>query len=1096
MEMIKMFEFLKANSKLKREDLISITQKFIDGINKYPIFEIPDKNYLDYFEELKQKLNQYELKEDTRFVTYGRLSFLTNELVERLKDEKLKEPDPNWKDKWDNRMGAFWDLSDYIRGDRYIAIGQVPKELSFHEVLRKNDEYYKDGFICKQEKEIILEMINEIEEYIYQKNSKEENKMGLFDKFNKKYNINPEENMPQIVYGPPQFFENKMVFYAYEGGYFGPSEFYYIERNGDKLKFKSGYYPEGKRPNPDDESDFEISIKSESDYITLVNEIKEMTKNWKKEYNNPNVMDGTQWSITADEFDIDFNGSNDFPSNYKKVKKLIAKHFKMNSDISKYDVEPEDNIPREVYGIPSPIQKELDKEKDKYEVNPEKNVPQRVYGVPSPEKVSDENLKDKYDVKPEKNVPQKVYGVMNPEKFKLDLDKRNKESISVIIGDFCLSLTKWGNTCDLLFMNKSKEAFIKDSIVSISLDKFDKFVSKINPIVSEWKNEYLGTKNIKWQVKFDTKQLNKTIVGNGEYPINWNKFVDLISEYEVLFKKTIIYNNKENNVNLNASFEEMVKAKVNDPFWEKVICDYLKQEINKSETVLKIIFKDLIKYDDIFNEFTKYLVQKTYDIPGAISVEGYTAKQISELNPDFKATGVYTFLNYLREKPEEAKDIIKKGFPNKDAIPPIKQQEGYLKLVHTPFQGCYGTTEELEKMKREPVVSYYKIRKGQSLFLDIVNVIIEDLTNESVSLTIPYQAGIIANEAQYRKEQPCSKLLKFGEKCMLHRDVYDAMESWEISFVEKKEYDELNKLKTITAIEKVGTPTTQHENTILFVSKENVAIDNKKELITEAKFEEISNLIYQNLNEFKQIVMQQLKDGIDNNSFDDKRKIFTVKMETGEFIIDYYTGTGTDQYISSLINRIISIIKDDSNREFKKINFGKSKIVINETYIDENGHEVDKERTLEFGEEIKTPDKIITKDDWHIEPMPEDNVEFEMERLLTVNDINILKRGHKPEAMEDKWFWYVEDNILNIHRSWTGACLFKVELNTNGKLKVISNRNPEQYNETDIEKDKEWINKLLNYWTKEDFNYYEQFVEETHANMIKQGLIKPDESNE
>lgn len=429
----------------------------------------------------------------------------------------------------------------------------------------------------------------------------------------------------------------------------------------------------------------------------------------------------------------------------------------------------------------------FDKFSKKYNINSEDNIPQRVYGVPSPTKVSDNDLTDKYEVSPEENVPQKVYGVMDPEKFKLDVDKRNKESISVIINDYCLSLTKWGNTCDLLFMNKSREAFTKDSIVSISLEKFDEFVSKMNPIVSEWKSEYLGTKNIKWQVKFNTKQLNKTIIGNGEYPINWNKFVDLISEYEALFKKTIIYNNKENNVNLNASLEEMVKAKVNDPFWEKIICDYLKQEINKSETVLKIIFKDLIKYDDIFDEFTKYLVQKTYDIPGAISVEGYTAKKISELNPSAKATEVYTFLNYLREKPEEAKTVIKKGFPNKDAIPPIKNKVGYLKLVHIPFHGCYGTADELEKMKREPVVSYHKIEKGQSLFLDTVNIIIEDLTNESISFTIPYQAGIIVNEQEYRKKQPSKVLLKLGQKCVLHRDVYDAMESWEISLVENEE---------------------------------------------------------------------------------------------------------------------------------------------------------------------------------------------------------------------------------------------------------------------------------------------------------------------
>ena len=38
---------------------------------------------------------------------------------------------------------------------------------------------------------------------IYQKYSKEENIMGLFDKFSKKYNINSEDNIPQRVYGVP-----------------------------------------------------------------------------------------------------------------------------------------------------------------------------------------------------------------------------------------------------------------------------------------------------------------------------------------------------------------------------------------------------------------------------------------------------------------------------------------------------------------------------------------------------------------------------------------------------------------------------------------------------------------------------------------------------------------------------------------------------------------------------------------------------------------------------------------------------------------------------------------------------------------------------
>lgn len=35
-------------------------------------------------------------------------------------------------------------------------------------------------------------------------------------------------------------------------------------------------------------------------------------------------------------------------------------------------------------------------------------------------------------------------------------------------------------------------------------------------------------------------------------------------------------------------------------------------------------------------------------------------------------------------------------------------KEYYLKLVHTPFHGCYGTQEELENPKVSPTNSYYK----------------------------------------------------------------------------------------------------------------------------------------------------------------------------------------------------------------------------------------------------------------------------------------------------------------------------------------------------------------------------------------------------
>ena len=61
------------------------------------------------------------------------------------------------------------DLYDYIRGDRHITPSSVPNVENFKDILLANDQYYKDGIICKQEKDILLGMINEMEIFIKSK---------------------------------------------------------------------------------------------------------------------------------------------------------------------------------------------------------------------------------------------------------------------------------------------------------------------------------------------------------------------------------------------------------------------------------------------------------------------------------------------------------------------------------------------------------------------------------------------------------------------------------------------------------------------------------------------------------------------------------------------------------------------------------------------------------------------------------------------------------------------------------------------------------------------------------------------------------------
>ena len=468
----------------------------------------------------------------------------------------------------------------------------------------------------------------------------------------------------------------------------------------------------------------------------------------------------------------------------------------------KYNIDAEDNRPQIIYGIPDTLREQWEKEekdkkdevKEKYDIEPEDNLPREVYGIPNwlQEKRKNEN-KDKYDINPEDNVPQKVYGVPN---YDFSQDKVKKESINIVVENYCLSLTKCDNKCDLLYVNNNETSYIKDSIVSISIKKFDEFCNKLKTIIADWNIEYSGDKNIVWKLKINIDGLNKQINGNGAYPKNWNKFIDLLSEYEILLKKTLLFDEENNDEKIDLSFEKMVESKVKDSFFSKLIIDYFKNELNKNDIVSKKIFNDLSKYDDIFNEFTKYLVQKNYDIYNAINVEGYTAKQIAELNPRFEATGVYTFLEYLREKPEEAKEIIRKGFPNKDVIHQTMNNDYYIKFTHIPFHGCYGTREELEKQEVKPIISYYKVIENIPIVMDKITVIVDEITSDGVKLTIPYQDGIIGNREKYKNKLPNEVTLKENDTFELYLDVYDAMESWEIT-LEKQDKDVDKYLKEI-----------------------------------------------------------------------------------------------------------------------------------------------------------------------------------------------------------------------------------------------------------------------------------------------------------
>lgn len=106
---------------------------------------------------------------------------------------------------------------------------------------------------------------------------------------------------------------------------------------------------------------------------------------------------------------------------------------------------------------------------------------------------------------------------------------------------------------------------------------------------------------------------------------------------------------------------------------------------------------------------------------------------------------------------------------------------------------------------------------------------------------------------------------------------------------------------------------------------------------------------------------------------------------------------------------------------------------------------------------------IAKKTDWKTLDMPKETASFSLDISLTESEFSALKSGHIPCEMEDKWFVYFENNILYIHRSWTGICIYKVQFSADGRIeKVVVNRDKEQYKETNIERDKAQVMMRIN----------------------------------
>ena len=97
--------------------------------------------------------------------------------------------------------------------------------------------------------------------------------------------------------------------------------------------------------------------------------------------------------------------------------------------------------------------------------------------------------------------------------------------------------------------------------------------------------------------------------------------------------------------------------------------------------------------------------------------------------------------------------------------------------------------------------------------------------------------------------------------------------------------------------------------------------------------------------------------------------------------------------------------------------------------------------------------------------MPQQVATLSYDAQFTPAEFERISHGLIPEEMEDKWFIHLEGMTLYLHRSWTGFCIYQVELEERAgqfvAARTLVSRDPDQYGGTDDHWDAEVVHFLI-----------------------------------
>jgi hypothetical protein len=102
---------------------------------------------------------------------------------------------------------------------------------------------------------------------------------------------------------------------------------------------------------------------------------------------------------------------------------------------------------------------------------------------------------------------------------------------------------------------------------------------------------------------------------------------------------------------------------------------------------------------------------------------------------------------------------------------------------------------------------------------------------------------------------------------------------------------------------------------------------------------------------------------------------------------------------------------------------------------------------------------------WKTLPAPRLRESLGFSAGFSTTEAELLVLGLRPAAMEDKWFICFHQGWLLFHRSWTGVCIYGLQLERAADGVHVSaswvNRDPTQYQGTDLEYDRKLTRFLI-----------------------------------